>query len=73
MFNERTPNENAKSIAVVLHEIKDALKEFLQTRYAIRERLDVRKRVAPRVLPLSGAAAVLGLLVGYGVTSLITD
>jgi len=47
--------------------------DVYELRSAIREQLDVRKRLGPHVLPASGIAAVVGLLVGYGVTSLLTD
>jgi len=63
MFNERMPNENAKSIAVVLHEIKDDLKEFLETRYEmLRAELKEKVTVWKTSLPL----VAIALLTAFG-------
>ena len=43
----------------------------LAVRQQVRERLDVRKQVAPYVAQASGAAALLGLALGYLVTGLV--
>ena len=40
---------------------------------AVREELDVRKRVAPYALPATGAAALLGLVFGYAFAGMFTD
>jgi uncharacterized membrane protein YqjE len=55
MNNERVNNGGAKSLAVALHEIKDDLKEFLQTRYdllrsELSEKLNVWKTSLPMVV-----------------------
>ncbi len=44
-----------------------------ELRMALRERLDVKKNVAPYVLPASGVAAILGLAMGYLVAGAFTD
>ena len=47
--------------------------DIYELRSAVREQLDVKKQVAPYVLPASGIAAAVGLLVGYGLTGIFTD
>jgi hypothetical protein len=42
-------------------------------RSTLKEQLDINKQVREHILPLSGAAAVLGLLLGYGLTSIFVD
>ncbi len=44
-----------------------------ELRSALRERLDVKKNVAPYVLPASGVAAVVGLAMGYLVAGAFVD
>lgn len=53
-------NNNAKSIAVVLHEIKDDLKDFLQTRYEmLRSELSEKVSVWKTSLPMLLVALLL--------------
>ena len=53
-------NGNAKSIAVTLHEIKDDLKEFLETRYALlRSELSEKFGVWKTSLPMIIGALML--------------
>ena len=47
--------------------------DVAELRSAVRERLDVRKNVAPYVVPASGAAALLGLVFGYLLAGAFTD
>lgn len=44
----------------------------LELRQQLDEKLDVRKKAAEYLLPASGAAAILGLLMGYGVASMFS-
>ena len=60
MNNERGNNGSAKSLAVVLHEIKDDLKEFLQTRYdLLRSELSEKLAVWKTSLPMVVGALML--------------
>lgn len=60
MINERTPHGNGKPLAVVLHEIKDDLKEFLQTRYdMLRGELSEKVAVWKTSLPMLVIALLL--------------
>ena len=60
MNNERVNNGSAKSLAVVLHEIKDDLKEFLQTRYdLLRSELSEKLAVWKTSLPMVVGALML--------------
>jgi hypothetical protein len=45
----------------------------LELRGHLDEKLDVRRKAAEYVLPASGAAAILGLLFGYGVASMFSS
>lgn len=47
--------------------------DVYELRSALREQLDVQKQVGPYVLPASGVAALVGLVLGYGLTGLFTD
>jgi hypothetical protein len=38
-----------------------------ELRSAVRERVDVKRNVREYIAPLAGAAAVLGLALGYGI------
>ncbi|HTK94158.1 MAG TPA: hypothetical protein VL382_00855 [Terriglobales bacterium] len=40
---------------------------------ALRERLDVRRNVAPYVVPASGIAALIGVGLGYLISGAFTD
>ena len=42
-------------------------------RSTLREQLDVNKQAREHFVPLSGAAALLGLILGYGLTSIFVD
>ncbi len=42
-------------------------------RSTLKEQLDVKKQAREYILPLTGAAAVLGLVLGYGLTSIFVD
>lgn len=44
----------------------------LELRGHIDEKLDIRKKASEYVLPASGAAAFMGLLLGYGVASMFS-
>jgi len=44
----------------------------LQLRAQIDDKLDVRKRAREYVMPASGVAAILGLVLGYGVASMFS-
>jgi hypothetical protein len=44
----------------------------LELREQLEEKLDVKKKAAQYVLPASGVAAFLGLLFGYGLTSMFS-
>lgn len=50
-----------------LHNAVVALKSTL------RERLDVKKATREHIAPATGAAAVVGLLLGYTLTAIFTD
>ena len=45
---------------------------ILELRQQIDHKLDVRKKASEYVLPASGAAAFMGLLLGYGVASMFS-
>ncbi|HSE49603.1 MAG TPA: phage holin family protein [Terriglobales bacterium] len=60
MNSERVNNGGARSLAVVLHEIKDDLKEFLQTRYdLLRSELSEKLAVWKTSLPMIVGALML--------------
>ncbi len=42
-------------------------------RSALRETLDVKKQVSPYVVPVSGVAAVVGLMFGWLLTGIFVD
>ena len=42
-------------------------------RSSLKEQLDVRKQAREHLLPLSGAAALLGLVLGYGLMGMFVD
>jgi hypothetical protein len=44
----------------------------LELRQHFGQKLDVRKRATEHIMPVSGAAAFLGLLFGYGVASMFS-
>jgi hypothetical protein len=44
----------------------------LELREQLDEKLNVKKKASEYVLPASGAAAFLGLLVGYGMASMFS-
>jgi hypothetical protein len=44
----------------------------LELREQLEEKLDVRKKATEYVWPASGAAALLGLLFGYGIASMFS-
>ena len=39
----------------------------------VRERMDVRRNVARHFAPIAGAAALIALSLGYGLTGVFTD
>ena len=43
-----------------------------ELRSKVQEKLDVKRTAREYVLPLSGAAALLGTLLGYGITGVFT-
>jgi hypothetical protein len=47
--------------------------DVAELKLAVREELDVRKRVAPYALPASGVAALFGLICGYVIAGMFTD
>ena len=47
--------------------------DVAELKNAVREKMDVRKNVAPYVLPASGVAALVGLAFGYLAAGLFTD
>jgi hypothetical protein len=47
--------------------------DVAELKLAVREELDVRKRVAPYAVPASGVAAFFGLICGYVVAGMFTD
>jgi hypothetical protein len=51
------------------HRIHESM---LDLRAQLSEKLDVRKRATEYVVPASGAAAVIGLLCGYGLASMFS-
>ncbi len=42
-------------------------------RSTLKEQLDVKKQAREYILPLTGAAALVGLVLGYGLTSIFVD
>lgn len=44
----------------------------VELRSTLKERLDVRRTAREYLLPAAGAAAVLGLAMGYGLTGIFT-
>jgi hypothetical protein len=44
----------------------------LELREQLEDKLDVRKKASEYIAPASGAAALLGLLFGYGVASMFS-
>jgi hypothetical protein len=44
-----------------------------ELRQSVRETLDVRRQVRSHFAPAAGAAAVLGLILGYGFISIFKD
>jgi hypothetical protein len=44
-----------------------------ELRSTVREKLDVKKNAREYLLPASGVAAALGLVMGYGLTSIFFD
>ena len=44
-----------------------------ELRSSVRERLDVKKNAREYLLPASGVAAVLGLVMGYGLAGIFFD
>ena len=50
--------------------VRDAVAELKST---LRERLDVKKATREHIAPATGAAAVLGLVMGYSLTAIFTD
>ena len=46
--------------------------DVVELRSTVRQRLDARKLAREYLWPASGAAAVVGLLLGYGLTSIFT-
>jgi len=44
-----------------------------ELRSSLRERLDVKKNARQHLLPASGVAALLGLVVGYGLGGVFFD
>jgi len=46
--------------------------DVVELRSTVRQRLDARKLAREYLWPTSGAVAVVGLLLGYGLTSLFT-
>jgi U3 small nucleolar ribonucleoprotein component len=47
--------------------------DVAELRSALRERLDVKKNVAPYVGPASGVAALVGLMCGWLLTGIFVD
>jgi hypothetical protein len=47
--------------------------DVAELKLAVREELDVRKRVAPYAVPASGIAALFGLISGYVIAGMFTD
>ena len=47
--------------------------DVAELKSVVREKMDVRKNVAPYVLPASGVAAVIGLAFGYLAAGMFTD
>jgi hypothetical protein len=47
--------------------------DVAELKLAVREELDVRKRVAPYAVPASGVAAFVGLICGYVVAGMFSD
>lgn len=47
--------------------------DVTELRSALRERLDVKKNVAPYVAPASGVAILVGLMFGWLVTGAFVD
>ena len=47
--------------------------DVAELKLAVREELDVRKRVAPYALPASGVAALFGVISGYVIAGMFTD
>ena len=45
----------------------------VELKASLRETLDVRRNAREHLLPISAAAAALGLLLGYGITAIFTD
>ena len=43
-----------------------------ELRYAVRERLDVKRNAREHLLPAAGAVALLGLVLGYAFTGMFT-
>ena len=47
--------------------------DVAELRSVVREKMDVRKNVAPYVFPVSGVAALIGLVFGYAAAGIFTD
>ncbi len=47
--------------------------DVAELRSALREKLDVKKQVTPYVVPVSGVAALVGLMFGWMVTGIFVD
>ena len=47
--------------------------DVAELKHAVREKMDVRKNVAPYVFPASGVAALAGLAFGYLAAGMFTD
>ena len=45
----------------------------VELKSTLRERLDVKKAAREHIAPATGAAAVLGLVLGYSLTAIFTD
>ncbi|MGI9103149.1 MAG: hypothetical protein ACR2IF_11980 [Terriglobales bacterium] len=68
-----SPNVPADMLEVRAAEQRRRIHDsVLELREHIEDKLDVRKKAGEYVLPASGAAAFLGLLLGYGIASMFS-
>jgi hypothetical protein len=52
---------------------RDLHNSVVELRTSLRQRLDVKKATREHLAPAAGAAALVGLVLGYTLTALFTD